>query len=85
MWKHILKLNTPCSSKMFLCQIIYTALILEISVILTPTGLAKVRQEFGIFVVCYSTTEHGGFLESCFSSPHRNRTEPGFDNCQHVI
>lgn len=34
------------------------ALILELNVILTPIGLAKLKQGFGIFSICYSTTEH---------------------------
>lgn len=45
---------------MFLCHIMYTALSLEISVILIPIDLAKLKQEFSIFVI-YSTTEHRGF------------------------
>lgn len=51
---------------MFLCQIINADLILEISIILTPIGLAKLKQEFGIFTICYSTAEHRGFQKDVF-------------------
>lgn len=51
---------------MLLCQIIHTALILEIRVILTPIGLAKLKQGFRIFIIRYSTTEHQGFQKDVF-------------------
>lgn len=65
MWKSILKSNTSCS-KMFLCQTIHTALILDIGVVLTPIGLAKLEQEFDICIIGYSVKEHQSFQKYVF-------------------
>lgn len=65
MWKSILKSNISCS-KMFLCQTIHTALILEIGVILTPIGLAKLEQEFDTCIIGYSSKDHQSFQKCVF-------------------
>lgn len=49
---------------MFLCQTIHTALILEIGVILTPIGLAKLEQEFDTCIIVYSIIR--AFRNVCF-------------------